>query len=658
MKQVLATLTVVMLIGCVAQAQADQTTVGQPSDPPPAAQTTTQTTDTSNVAAAPGPVSTPPSDASGSPSDSTTPPTDAPIPPADASIPPADASIPPADASIPSANPAGSGDSSGQTSQSTPGATTAPTSTSGTSAGTLPAVQPSNPPAPVQAATGPADPAPTTGAAAATTASQAIWQVQVSGCVAHCQGISQLQTAAQQISTTQLVQGAPPLPVIGPPQAGPVGAPNGLGGGTGAGGGSQAASRVTQIQLGCVQECFGTTTINAGSPQLSPAAVQELLGNLSLPALPLLSPAQATEQNSGSQTVYQSQTGEPRTILQVQSATQGDTTLQTIDPTLLADLAAGSGSPVVTQSAQGIWQLQVGCIFYCAGTSQDQQAVQSSTAIQVLPAATGASVSPTDPVINSATALIWQLQIGCLFFCYDAVQVQSASSYQNALLVIESPGTPGAPPAGAGGGSPDASGGASSPGDPPAGSAPIGVPTPTPAPGAGAVTTGPAQIGCSCATIAAVPAVIGRVSAPSALGATLALLVAAEPLPAGVVPKLHSETHRVQPAPIGAPAPTSLVPIGVAGTSNAAVAPRAHIRPYARRVPLELPLLLKAPSWTESQLAPNWAAASLPVSRAGGGVGGAVWPGVPATLLALAAIAFVLLRAGGSISPQPPTKGR
>jgi hypothetical protein len=91
----------------------------------------------------------------------------------------------------------------------------------------------------------------------------------------------------------------------------------------------------------------------------------------------------------------------------------------------------GTGPAAVNQTSQGIWQLQIGCLFDCTGTQQLQQATQSNTTLQ--------AVAGSGAVDNTVTQVIWQLQIGCLFWCYDAVEVQTATGTDSTIVITPGP---------------------------------------------------------------------------------------------------------------------------------------------------------------------------------------------------------------------------
>ncbi len=230
--------------------------------------------------------------------------------------------------------------------------------------------------------------------------------------------------------------------------------------------------------------------------QLTEAALDELLAELEALVPPTTNPAPtpATDVNVVDQTTTQFQDGsggdgQSAVGGQAQTATQTAGTVQILPSSPTAQLEAiGMGDPSVAtmlnQTHQGIWQLQIGCVFDCSQTQQDQQAEQSSSSVQViLPLPGGATT--TASAANSATALIWQFQVGCLLWCYDAVEVQTASSDQSSIVIVP---TPPPPPPPVTGGTPDPSGQT-----PPSGSSPGSAPTST-------STSGPATVASPGAT--------------------------------------------------------------------------------------------------------------------------------------------------------------
>ncbi len=272
-----------------------------------------------------------------------------------------------------------------------------------------------------------ATPAGGSGATASNSSTQVIWQVQASGCSAHCQGLSQSQVATQQNTTTQVVSGAQSGSGASPQDEGQASSPS--------------TASVTQIQIGCLRQCFGDTTTTTALTQSGQHAVSELLQALGVshPAQPQTA---ATEENLVQQTINQWQMGDGVAIVQTQGASQDNSTVQTIglDPSLTSELQAALGSSqpstvVGNQSTQTIWQIQIGCLYFCVQTQQDQQAEQSNTTIQVILPAAGATVESAAIAVDQATQLVWQLQIGCIFWCYDATQQQSANQ-QNTVVVV------------------------------------------------------------------------------------------------------------------------------------------------------------------------------------------------------------------------------
>jgi hypothetical protein len=89
---------------------------------------------------------------------------------------------------------------------------------------------------------------------------------------------------------------------------------------------------------------------------------------------------------------------------------------------------------------QVVWQVQVGCRTYCRGTSQSQSVIQWATTVQSASAAAG-SGEPGAPGAYAAEAynasvtvqFVWQLQIGCVAFCYETSQTQSALQWAETI---------------------------------------------------------------------------------------------------------------------------------------------------------------------------------------------------------------------------------
>ena len=306
------------------------------------------------------------------------------------------------------------------------------------------------------------------------TTTQMIWQIQISGCRFQCVGTSQIQTAVQQNTTVQVVPA--PLPVsaisITPAGAGGGATPISAGPSASSGGPSQITSNITQVQLGCLQYCFGSTTLSTPNQPRSQTAVDLLLGELGELFPPTPTPTSAIDANVIDQTTTQFEDGrgleggqgivvgqagpggQTAPVLQSQSATQTAATVQILPPSLSSELDATglsdfSPGETLNQTDQGIWQLQIGCVFDCFQTQQDQQAEQANNSIQVVLPVPG-SAAPTASAANNATAIIWQFQIGCLFWCYDAAELQTAASYENSVVLVGSPPASALPISGSG----------------------------------------------------------------------------------------------------------------------------------------------------------------------------------------------------------------
>lgn len=304
--------------------------------------------------------------------------------------------------------------------------------------------EPPEPPAapipPASGAVSPTDPAPA--AAPATPAppatsnstTQTITQVQVSGCVAHCDGGNQVQQASQDNTTVQAVGPpvprdggasivAPPLPTVRTTTSTPTAAPR------------PPTTGVSQVQVGCVEHCYGSTTLDTSGMTL--AQIEQLLNELQVPTPPVAGAAPAGVQNTTQQTATQLDNGEGD---QSQAAGQTNGTTQVVVTPTGAPADGGAPAAAVNQTAQGIVQLQVGCIFYCSGTQQTQQAQQSNATIQTVDSSGAGAV-------NSVAQGVAQVQVGCVAWCYDAVESQTATGSDATVVAVAAP--PVTPPAGA-----------------------------------------------------------------------------------------------------------------------------------------------------------------------------------------------------------------
>ncbi len=334
---------------------------------------------------------------------------------------------------------------------------------------------------------------------------QTIWQVQSLGCTAHCQGTTQSQSA-QQASTTVEFSAAAPHTTSSP------------GTSTGAGTSEQSTTNVTQIQVGCSAYCFGTTTVATGGGQ-SEQTVEQLLNAAAAPPPSGQDPASWANENLVYQNSIQVQDGQGVADMQTQMALQSNITLQETE-------SASSQSPtgqVVNQVEQTIWQLQVGCLFYCSQTNQSQQAEQSDTTLWVSPDSTGST--PGSSATVQTHQIVWQLQIGCLFWCWNAVQTQTVTtSSQIGTVFPASLAAPAEPAPTSGGASGDGVQQQPS-GQTPTGSAPSGPAPSVPLPSSATAPTGPPP---------SVPATIGPPPSIEAISAPSTTLIGAS-APSGPV---------------------------------------------------------------------------------------------------------------------------
>jgi hypothetical protein len=258
-------------------------------------------------------------------------------------------------------------------------------------------------------------------AAESNATSQLAWQVQISQCTAHCVGTRQSQVAQQQNTTLQVVGQA--LARSSGDVTLAANAPSG------------ASSEVRQFQIGCLAHCFGATTTSAASTLAAYGQALEALLRELASGLARLSPRPAVYTGAVEQTSYQSQIGAGEGPAQSQSLTQisDNTQLQGTDTASRATLSASEANELFNQTAQGIWQLQIGCLMFCQETTQYQQAEQSNSTTQSVFSSPASAASASGAAADIATQLIWQLQIGCLLWCYDANERQLASAHNTSL---------------------------------------------------------------------------------------------------------------------------------------------------------------------------------------------------------------------------------
>lgn len=229
-------------------------------------------------------------------------------------------------------------------------------------------------------------------------------QVQIAGCTAHCHGVSQVQVASQTTTAVYAAgaagQQASALAVNSAPQIN---------------------TTTSQIQLGCVSACFGTTKSDPSTAAAAQLVLSELSSQMPPSDSASLPSWSAVEQSTVDQFSYQMQTGGPTT--QTQSAVQTSASVQ-IAP---AAAAVASGQEVVEDTEQQTWQLQIGCLFYCVDTQQVQAATQSTTTVVILAGASSSSDASTAVTVVVSQQTVWQVQIGCLAWCWDSTQSQTAS---------------------------------------------------------------------------------------------------------------------------------------------------------------------------------------------------------------------------------------
>ena len=246
---------------------------------------------------------------------------------------------------------------------------------------------------------------------------------------------------------------------------------------SGPGAALQSAGAITQIQIGCIAQCFDVSSSNPTTLATAQQLLAELDSLLQPPDPSSAPPVPGTEQSVTTQTSCQEQNGQPSSLTQVQSASQSSTTVQLVEEALpsLLESSSGESNPntqAVSQTLQSTWQLQIGCLLDCVGSEQTQYADESSTTVESV---IGQPVGSGGELEATVTQEVWQVQIGCLVWCYGTTQVQQESTQNTVLVISAPPPDPGtsdpAPVAAAGTSDPtQATSGAGSPpapGDPP-----------------------------------------------------------------------------------------------------------------------------------------------------------------------------------------------
>jgi hypothetical protein len=382
---------------------------------------------------------------------------------------------------------------------------------------------------------------------------------------------------------------------------------------------------VTQTQVGCIHDC-SDTSVDTTAPPISPGALSQLLAALGLQTLPDQPPVAPGTDSGIQQTSQQTQQGGDD---QLQAASQWSGPVQG-----LVSQAVHETVQAVNQTTQTIVQVQIGCLFYCTDTHQTQQASQSNTAVQVVAQGVAEATAPVTTAVGIVNQLVWQLQIGCLAWCSDTTQEQSAS--QSNQVVVTTPQQASDPPPTTPPGDP---GPVVGPGDP----GPAAGPT-DPRPAAG--PTDPGQIPTDLGTGPASPGVVPP--KPS-----LAVAVAAPPASAGTAPSGGPGAQWAPKAGIGERRSAARTPVGSAPAARPALAttivPVASLAILPTRTHHEHPIAGRMPSgaWQVDGLRATPATISSPGQTPAQGestASEAVLPGVVALALGLLLFTAVRLR--------------
>src|SRR5919108_208715 len=221
------------------------------------------------------------------------------------------------------------------------------------------------------------------------------------------------------------------------------------GGGSGGGGSGQVqqAEQNAEINQTAESEATGEQQATNGAPQPADTAVPagsspQVDWSAILSQLPLAGGIEeivAMAQNGSLvfQAIWQVQHGcnnHCTGTSQSQSATQNVSTTQ--DATAVAGGGApaeggASGGAAAPPTAGGqnrsvtvqfVWQTQIGCVAFCVETSQSQTATQWAETNQSASAEGGTSALAEN--LSETLQLVWQLQQGCEVECYGTSQVQ------------------------------------------------------------------------------------------------------------------------------------------------------------------------------------------------------------------------------------------
>ena len=121
---------------------------------------------------------------------------------------------------------------------------------------------------------------------------------------------------------------------------------------------------------------------------------------------------------------------------QSQSVAQWSSTSQTATGVSGRDHSSASGSDHSAAYAlnesltiQFAWQTQIGCVAFCYETSQEQTASQWADTTQV--AAAEADLEAWAENLSETLQFVWQLQEGCAYECYGAYRSQSSEQGQS-----------------------------------------------------------------------------------------------------------------------------------------------------------------------------------------------------------------------------------
>jgi hypothetical protein len=185
----------------------------------------------------------------------------------------------------------------------------------------------------------------------------------------------------------------------------------------------------------------GSSSAPAESSAVPPAPDQESGPVAEEPAEPAPPPAETEVPAEETETPATPTPEKPATMAPAEAEL---TDADPVEPEPAQPPSASATGQNQSQTWQAIFQVQQGCRSNCQGTSQSQSANQHAETIQNATAIGGGTGSPSSATaLNQSTTgqFIWQVQLGCVAFCYGTSQSQTANQWaqttQNATALAD-----------------------------------------------------------------------------------------------------------------------------------------------------------------------------------------------------------------------------